>query len=241
MGLNKFTRLFLLIVICLAAVIVGNYMIRSHPKRKESTQAKTIYLVETGQPRTSAQFEGNLAQFEGAGIDVTQLEASSEITYKLDTRNAIPEKQLSTVSTTSPRAIHFNLLTESNTVELLLPDRSLGIAERVNLPESGSDIYISVRSTARNHETRLALNLATWMQTVDPLQVFRFVLPQFETLLLGVDWVMVICTSTATCQWVIAVIQDFQIMNKILHVYRPDGLIPRPSPQLLSLAVRKVG
>ena len=44
--------------------------------------------------------------------------------------------------------------------------------DRIVLPESNcSDVFISVRTTAQFHRSRLLLLLYTWLQTVDPKQV----------------------------------------------------------------------
>jgi len=44
--------------------------------------------------------------------------------------------------------------------------------DRIVLPESNcSDVFISVRTSAPFHESRLLLLLHTWLQTVDPKQV----------------------------------------------------------------------
>ena len=62
----------------------------------------------------------------------------------------------------------------------VLPDLHLNITankriplERVKLPPgvNTSGIYISVLTMPRNHPTRFAAHLFTWMQTVNPSQV----------------------------------------------------------------------
>lgn len=47
----------------------------------------------------------------------------------------------------------------------------LGLAEKVDLPQDGSDIYISVLTTPGYHDSRLSRQYITWMQTVHPKQV----------------------------------------------------------------------
>ena len=86
----------------------------------------------------------------------------------LETHATIPSPSAN--SRISPQAVHFNLVNES-TVELLALHNSLGVVERVDLPVSSSDVYISMKTTALNHKNRLVLLLATWLQTIDPSQV----------------------------------------------------------------------
>ena len=50
-------------------------------------------------------------------------------------------------------------------------ERRLGLAEKVDLPQDGSDIYISVLTTPGYHDSRLSRQYITWMQTVHPKQV----------------------------------------------------------------------
>ena len=50
-------------------------------------------------------------------------------------------------------------------------ERRLTLAERVELPQDGSDIYISVLTTPGYHDSRLSRQYITWMQTVHPKQV----------------------------------------------------------------------
>ena len=87
----------------------------------------------------------------------------------LKTHTTIPSPSAN--SSISPQAVHFNLVNES-IIELLALNDSLGVIERVNLPESSSDVYISMKTTALNHKNRLVLLLATWLQTVNPSQVY---------------------------------------------------------------------
>ena len=53
------------------------------------------------------------------------------------------------------------------------PDQEerLALAERVSLPQNGSDIFMSVLATHKYHDKRLSRLFVTWMQTVDPKQV----------------------------------------------------------------------
>ena len=56
---------------------------------------------------------------------------------------------------------------------LLVKANELNITyKRIVLPESNcSDVFISVRTTAQFHRSRLLLLLYTWLQTVNPKQV----------------------------------------------------------------------
>lgn len=47
----------------------------------------------------------------------------------------------------------------------------LSLAELDNLPQNKSDIYISVLTTHKYHQSRLSRQFVTWMQTVDSKQV----------------------------------------------------------------------
>ena len=47
----------------------------------------------------------------------------------------------------------------------------LSLAERVTIPQSTSDIYFSVLTTSKYHQTRLGRQFVTWIQTVDAKQI----------------------------------------------------------------------
>lgn len=50
-------------------------------------------------------------------------------------------------------------------------EQRLAMAERVELADDGSNIYISVLTTPGYHDSRLSRQYITWMQTVHPKQV----------------------------------------------------------------------
>ena len=53
------------------------------------------------------------------------------------------------------------------------PQERLALAERVYLPQDGSDVFISVLTASKYHEARLSRLFVSWMQTVEPIHVSR--------------------------------------------------------------------
>ena len=66
-------------------------------------------------------------------------------------------------------AVDVVLLNESTVGLLSSSGYLLGTSEPINFPST--DIFFSVKSTAKYHGPRLSLLLVTWLQTVDPSQV----------------------------------------------------------------------
>ena len=62
-------------------------------------------------------------------------------------------------------------------IDLVLGDsftdqgKILSLAEKVTIPQSMSGIYVSVLTTHKYHQPRLARQFVTWMQTMDAKQV----------------------------------------------------------------------
>ena len=58
------------------------------------------------------------------------------------------------------------------------------LAER-RVEDGGGDIYVSIKSTAKNHKKRVAYSMLTWLQTVKPEQVSEHVATVFRISLLS--------------------------------------------------------
>ncbi|KAL5503085.1 hypothetical protein EMCRGX_G009985 [Ephydatia muelleri] len=62
-------------------------------------------------------------------------------------------------------------------IDLVLGDsftdqgKILSLAEKVTIPQSMSGIYVSVLTTHKYHQPRLARQFVTWMQTMDAKQI----------------------------------------------------------------------
>ena len=65
------------------------------------------------------------------------------------------------------------LLVSDHVLGDTFPDQKkrLSLAEPVNIQQNGSDIFISVLTTHKYHDSRLSRLFITWMQTVEPKQV----------------------------------------------------------------------
>ena len=84
-----------------------------------------------------------------------------------------PTQDLPITVRIASNAIGVVLMNES-TVGLLSSNGSwLGTSEPINFRVYNSEVFFTVKSTAKNHGPRLSLLLVTWLQTVDPSQVCR--------------------------------------------------------------------
>ena len=61
-------------------------------------------------------------------------------------------------------------------VSLTLPSGHVVTPERLNLPESSSDVFLSMKTGGSQGETRLSLTFLTWMQTIHPKHVSCFLM-----------------------------------------------------------------
>ena len=59
-------------------------------------------------------------------------------------------------------------------VSLTLPSGHVVTPERLNLSESSSDVFLSMKTGGSQGETRLSLTFLTWMQTIHPKHVSCF-------------------------------------------------------------------
>ena len=189
MYLYKITSFTLLAVMGLLYVIVENNELRSFPGEPTSARnsKEMSQLEKNGRTRLETSLEvAYKAPDRNFGI-ITAPAQRAKQQWKLDLGARTQQRKQLNVATTSfqshksipspstnssfsPQPVCFNLVNES-TVELLSQHKSLGIVERVDWPESSSDVYFSIKTTALNHKNRLMLLLATWLQSVNPSQV----------------------------------------------------------------------
>ena len=85
-----------------------------------------------------------------------------------EAKGATKLKDLPTISSaTKPLTVQ----PKKDVVSLRLPSGRMVTPERLNLPESSSDVFLSMKTGGSQGETRLSLTFLTWMQTINPKHV----------------------------------------------------------------------
>ena len=92
---------------------------------------------------------------------------SAVVTKALQTEKEIKVKDLPTI----PSATKQLTMQPKATVSLRLPSGQMVTPQRIVLPESSSDVFLSVKTGGFQGEGRLSLVFLTWMQTINPKHV----------------------------------------------------------------------
>ena len=85
----------------------------------------------------------------------------------------VPTERLTSPTTTAPTT-PTTVTTAPATpppVSLRLPSGHLVTPESLSLPESSSDVFVTMKTAGAHGESRLSLTFITWMQTIDPKNV----------------------------------------------------------------------
>ena len=88
---------------------------------------------------------------------------------------AAPIQLTTTATKTSPVSFKFTDTSSNTSFMNKLPSMTRGSVkirpERIPPPAHSSDIYISLLTATKFHETRISLLYLTWLQTINPIQV----------------------------------------------------------------------
>lgn len=108
---------------------------------------------------------------KGGTSSFLSTEVNQRLQAEKETKGTPFVKDLPTIlSATKPLTVQPKV----KAVSLTLPSGHVVTPERLNLSESSSDVFLSMKTGGSQGETRLSLTFLTWMQTIHPKHVSCF-------------------------------------------------------------------